>query len=446
MGRGGGGLYEAEPGLLRERRRLPESARPFCDVAGEFEESGNTPHLCSARPEGCSVERCGCTPGTVTCSGDQETVCADDGRSVMTRTCGLGCAADGTRCLTFEPSNDLGDALDEAAGEPDVVVPAGATIDTTTGVIASPGGATVTVRSMIVAQGAQMVRVFLARSFVLNDVSIRGDHAFAAVAPGTIIVKGRIDASADGRTGGPGAQEGAAACVGAFAVLTECGSGNCAPGAGGGGNATAGGRGGGLEPRPHTPGGSAQSSFAPLLGGCRGGDHRNTGGSVLNQGGAGGGAVQLVSLDSVTLEEFGFIDVGGGGGDTIAGGGSGGNILIEAPIVRLTGSTVGLTANGGAGGGCQAPGPDATPTLTPALGPSSCSYSAGHGGTVTQSSLDAYYCEYTGGTSCFAVTEPGGGGGGAVGRARIVTRTGELEQDGAPILSVSLSRTALTAQ
>jgi hypothetical protein len=361
------GCTKKNPEYCESDQQCLLTAAPFCDVDGAFTESGFEAHTCSERPEGCPIERCGCTVGETTCAGDQLSVCNEDGRTLATSRCSLGCAAEGTRCLTFEPSNDLGGPLEEASQEPDVLLPSGVRIDTSTGVITTAGGATLTVRSKLVSQGTSMIRVFLGKSFVIDDAVITGTHAFAAVSPGRILVKGRVDASATGRTGGPGAQDGPAACIGQFTVYEQCGSGNCAAGASGGGNATPGGKGGGLSPQPQRPGGAIQTSFAPLEGGCRGGNHRNSGGTVLNDGGAGGGAIQLVSLDSVALTEFGLIDVGAGGGDVTAGGGSGGTILIEAPVVRVTGPTAGFTANGGAGGGCNGVGQDGTPTTMPAL-------------------------------------------------------------------------------
>ena len=421
-----------------------DSLRPFCDVAGEFEESGFEDNTCIERPADCAVERCGCTPNAATCEGTQISVCDANGRSVTTSPCALGCASSEPRCATFEPSNDLGNALEDAGLEMDVVLPAGVTFDTSAGVVTTSGGATLSVRSVLVAQGGGMkpIRAFLGRSFVFEETRIVGANPFAAVAPGPILVKGRVDASASGRTNGPGAQEGGASCVGGATAHEQCGSNNCAPGAGGGGNGTSGGAGSAAGLQVVRLGGQAQTSFAPLAGGCRGGDHLNTGGSLLNQGGAGGGAVQLVSLDSVRLVELGLIDVGAGGGDATAGGGSGGTVVLEAPIVRMTAPTAGVTANGGAGGACSAIGPDATPTLTPALGPT-CYYSAGNGGTGAAAATSALFCPIG---ACYIGEGPRGGGGGAVGRIRISTADGQFESAGPPLVSAIVTTGTLSPQ
>lgn len=425
-----------------------DSLRPFCDVNGEFEESGFEDNTCTVRPADCAVDRCGCTPGSATCEGTQVSVCDAGGRSVITSPCALGCAITEPRCATFAPSNDLANALDDARAEMDVVLPVGITIDTSTGVVTTAGGATLGIRSVLVAQagGLKPIRAFLGKSFVIDESRIVGANSFAAVSPGPIIVKGRVDASATGRINGPGGQEGSSSCVGGATAHEQCNSNNCAPGAGGGGNGTAGGAGGGVSPQVQRLGGQVQTTFAPLAGGCRGGDHLNTGGTLLNQGGAGGGAVQLVSLDSVRLVELGLIDVGAGGGDVTAGGGSGGTVVLEAPIVQMTGPSAGVTANGGAGGGCFAIGPDATPTLSPALGPSSCSHYAGTGGTGSAVATPGAYCTPVPPFGCDFTEAPRGGGGGAAGRIRIATADGQLEPSGRPLISGVVTTGTLTPQ
>lgn len=269
------GCTKPNPEFCGSDTDCKESARPFCDVAGEYAESEFTNNSCSARPERCPVERCGCTPGETSCDGEQLSVCNPEGTAFTASACALGCATDGTRCLSFEPSNDLGGPLADAAGEPEVVLPAGTTIDTTTGVVTTSGGATLVIPSRLVSQGTSTIRVFMGRSFVIDDTVISGVHAFAAVAPGPIVVKGRVDASASYRVGGPGAVD-VGTCVGQFTVHTQCGANDCALGAGGGGNATKGGDGGRVGP-PRRLGGDPQVAFAPLFGGCAGGNHRNTG-------------------------------------------------------------------------------------------------------------------------------------------------------------------------
>jgi len=407
-----------------------DPATPFCDVNGEFAESGYATGACISRPAGCSIERCGCTPDEpLTCENDRLTTCASDGRSSIATECVMGCATDSLRCLSFEPSNDLGAALVNARAEPDVIIPAGATIDTSGGSITSASGTSVPVHTEIVTQGASAIRVFVAKSFIVHDVKVRGQHAFALVAADSISIRGVLDASADGATPGPGASS-QNACRGRDAPWIDCGNGTtCSNGAGGAGNATIGGGGG--YAGAVLSGGDAQIGFAPLVGGCRGGNHLQ-GTVVLNNAGAGGGAVQLVAGTEISLMENGVINVSGGGGEPTSGGGSGGLVVLESPLIQILGTEAGVAANGGAGGACGYTGPDGSATTAIALGSTNCVYYGGNGGTGTTAAADARRCT----AACIIQGIARGAGGGAAGRARFATRSGTVDSVSAPIMSV----------
>jgi hypothetical protein len=429
------------PAFCASDGECTDPAAPICDLDGAF--SGTSNH-CIPVPDDCPVERCGCTPGEAfACELDQLTVCGEDGRSIDTRPCGLGCATDETRCLAFEPSNGLGPALEMAENRPAVSLPDGASIDTELGTVVDGVGNTIDVASMLVTQAnGQPIRALLARSFVIGHVSVVGAHALAIVSPGTIIVNGLIDASAEGRRRGPGAVAQGAACVGGQS-REEQGTFVFANGAGGGGNATEAGR-GGVFSGTRSDGGASVGSFAPLIGGCPGGEIVGLGGgSTTARGGGGGGGVQVVSLVEVGFLSSGMIDVGGGGGENGAGGGSGGVVIIEAPRVRLDGSATGIAANGGSGGGCGFAGTDATPSNSPALAPQSCANSPHPGNGATGAIPPESGRSECSSGSCFLIGYAGGGGGGA-GRALVVTAGGNIDMIGAPLLSVALSQSRLT--
>src|SRR6476620_638525 len=86
----------------------------------------------------------------------------------------------------------------------------------------------------------------------------------------------------------------------------------------------------------------------------------------------GGGAIQLVSGDSISISEVGLIDMGGGFPGSIGsaveggGGGSGGAIFVDAAGVVVKGVSAGRVSGGG--GGYLQGGQDGQPSATPAMG------------------------------------------------------------------------------
>ncbi len=410
-----------------------DPAKPFCDVKGEYSESHYTENSCSAVPAACPVERCGCTAGAVlSCDADAETVCGADGHSTTTASCALGCSAAEARCATFDPSNGLGPALSDAAMEPDVAFGGGVHINTDLGTITDTSNNVISVKSVLVPQtGGSMIRVFEGKSFTMDAVTVTGTYSIAFVSPGPIVVGGALDASGHGAQGGPGAQDATAACAGHSATET-CSTLCSDTGPGGGGNATAGARGG----QTGWPGGDALTAFTPLVGGCPGGNVVN-GATIVHRGGGGGGAVQLVSSTDIALTTRGLINVAGGGGEDATGGGAAGNVVLEAPHVRIDGALTGISANGGSAGACGMPGVDGLTGILPAYGPRCSPYSAGDGGTGMTAPTHGEDCTQT----CSLGLRPGGGG--AAGRARIATKDGTFDQQSSPTLSALISMETL---
>lgn len=404
-----------------------DPAYPFCDVNGEFAASGGAKDVCTIVPPDCPVERCGCSPGATTCTGDQLTTCDAGGTSETSTACALGCSTDGTRCLSFEPSNGLGPALTAATNEPAITIPDGATINTDTGEVKTSAGIAIPINSLAVAQGSGTIRALIGGSFSIGDVVVFGNNPLAIVSDGEIQLSGVFDASANASSSGPGGQS-SGPCAGRSSTY----------GGSGGGNATDGGtsgQSGSVITNPYLPGGAAQIGFEPLVGGCVGGQLTSNG-AVVGDGGGGGGAVQFVSLTAITVS--GSVDIGGGGGGYDGGaGGAGGNAILEAP--RVSFSSGGIFANGGSGGACTASGNDATPDLNAAAGAGPCGSlpnqaRGGAGATVSAGP----------GLGGHVLSGPAGGGGGAVGRARIATHDGTFDP-GAATLSAAVTTDTLRA-
>jgi len=165
------------------------------------------------------------------------------------------------------------------------------------------------------------------------------------------------------------------------------------------------------------------ATITPLVGGSAGG----TADSVSY----GGGAIQIVAGQGITVYTYGAINAGGSGGlnvDDYAGGGSGGAILLEAPTVTINGN---LGANGGGGMSGFSAGADGTANATAAVGGSPYG-GAGSAGTTTNGIA---------GTASTGANAVGGGGGGA-GRIRINTASGSATITG--IVSPDLTTACAT--
>jgi hypothetical protein len=353
------------------------------------------------------------------CDGADLVRCSPDGTAEVRDSCPVGCSASALRCNDVDPSNGLAPLLDMTAGEPDVDLGAAATINTDDGSVVVDGAPFV-MRSMAIAQtAAPIIRVFIVRSLVTNDVTITGSNAFAVVSSGDLKIGGVFATSV---SSGPG-RFNDGTCKGTAGEIPGTGP---VAGSGGGGFGFAGGRGGSATNNNGTAAGGSGGSptgnprLIPLRGGCDSGSYSGPVGF-----GVGGGAMQLVSRTRLTIS-----GVVAANGSSLSGGGSGGGILLEAPVVEVSGSVM---ANGGAGaGGCLFPkkGEDGRLDARPASHGIGCSDSAtaadggdggalnagaGNGGSANEASTGIVF---------------GGHGGGGVGRIRINTVPGGLHSTG----------------
>ncbi len=417
-----------------------------------------------------------CTPGTTRCSatGNLET-CRTDGSGYTTTTCRWGClGSPAPHCAVWNVSNIGMDIVDDGTGAfnprdwnagTDYVA-----VDTGTGEINACTGSTCWEQRpagtglhsgsgiffQVVTQGggAPSIGVFAVTEAVIPagvTVWVTGTNGFALATEGVINIGGILNCKAffDGSTmakyPGPG---GAQASEGPGAG----GDGSEGYGSddGGGGGAGFGGTGGASG--PGSIGGAAgvaygTSQLVPLLGGSGGGNGADNPG----MGGPGGGACELVSLTSITIQSGAGVDAAGHGGDGGGaqggggGAGSGGSILLESPIIVINGM---LAANGGGGGSgavsTSTGGQDGERGLLginrAAGGVSSGTGEAGCNGGAGDSSTDvngqATVCE----TGTFD-DDDGGGGGGAAGRIRLNATSVTA---GANTLSPALSTAACT--
>ena len=183
-------------------------------------------------------------------------------------------------------------------------------------------------------------------------------------------------------------------------------------GGGGGGFASPGAVGGSVTSGASGGAGGTINLGTALRGGCPGG----LGGGSSARASPGGGALQLVARQTITIA--GVVDAPGRGGEGGGfanggnGGGSGGELLLEAQSVIA--SSGGLTCNGGGGGeaGTTNGGQAGQLTTSPALGGSDgIAGGAGGNGAVVDAGA-------TPGEGANLITG-GGGGGGGLGRIRI---------------------------
>ncbi|HKA89018.1 MAG TPA: hypothetical protein VKE22_15215, partial [Haliangiales bacterium] len=276
------------------------------------------------------------------------------------------------------------------------------------------------------------------------------------VATGAFTLDGTIDVGAQGHVAGPGSPS----------TQFERGKGTDAAdpgsasggGGGGGGHLTVGGTGGlgGNDTVGAAGGGSyGVPEVTPLEPGSFGGNGAihcppTSPPCILPAPGGGGGAIQIVGCQSLTIGANAVVNAGGGGGsggppsDPFldppsggSGGGSAGAILIEAPILDTpAGSALGALGGGGGGGGgltldgtlgqLGQPGGDG------ACAAGSCSPGVGGagglggqpGGDGGDGGSDARpgNGQSTGDPVGNTIVVSGGGGGGAGGRIRINTR------------------------
>jgi hypothetical protein len=293
-----------------------------------------------------------------------------------------------------------------------------------------------------------------------STVNVTGSRALALVATGTMTLKGTVDASASGTTGGPGSMLSGSGVGGSATALPDAGESTPAnAGGGGGGFGMMGGSGGDDSSPSACNNGTAPCAvkgdfgnvqgvitLVPLYAGSSGGVNSAKSGSP-RQGlpGGGGGAVQLVACTTMTVANGAIFAANGGGGQggrpgssslpgAGAGGGSGGAILLEAQTMSL-GATIQLFANGGGGGGgasVTTAGADGEPGKlgrSPALGGAAstggtgASAAGGPGGYVNMSGTPV---PAGAGFNAGDAASAAGGGGGGVGRIRLNNTSGSL--------------------
>lgn len=195
--------------------------------------------------------------------------------------------------------------------------------------------------------------VVVGGSVTIDALRVTGNRPLVVVADSAITVTALLDAASHRALNAVGAGTGSAGDCKPF--LGSPGSGP--PGGGGaGGSFKFPGGTGGTGDGTNQPGGQAAAGLvglpAQLHGGCAG---QPGAGGKMDDGGAGGGAVYLVSGGTITIS--GGIDVSGAGGAGQSsrhgggGGGSGGMIVLYATGTINTMSTTFLIADGGGGGG-----------------------------------------------------------------------------------------------
>jgi hypothetical protein len=342
--------------------------------------------------------------------------CGADGLVAEVETCAIACVDDGSggRCGHIVPAW-MPTACDAEATTPTVSYPNGVTLDTTLDVNCSE----------IVAQpsGPELC-VVRAREITL-DTSVRvvGTRPYVLVADRDVRLTGKIRASADGITSGPGG-----------GLMASGANGGGRSGAGGAGLHSAGGAGGSETTDGQGGAGGAASprtASSFFAGGPRGGRTGLSGFTGGTAGGGGGGVIIISCRGTVYID--GTISVGGGGGgggrDTRAvdfemdltgggGGGAGGRVVLQGARVEVTGS---LYANGGGGGGgCSG---DNCVGMAGTNGRDDLTVAAGGPGTGTGGAGGAG----AGASSSSGVGRAGmtaGGGGGGTGYLEVYTPAG----------------------
>ncbi len=325
--------------------------------------------------------------------------------------------ADGSAVmLGFAPSNIAVASLLLDAGKPGDLDVSGAdcTFNTERGTVAC-GQYVPFAYAQVHQTGGSTLGMFVFNSLTVEpqgQLSVNGNMPLVIVALDQVTLNGQLLAHATagltvagGATSGLGGQSGAGLGGGSQGVdpFGGAGAGFCGHGGSGGGPGDA-----GTPPAGGAPYGN--SALVPLFGGSQGGPGAN--GAAT--GGGGGGAVQIVAANSISIGQGGVINVGGGGGRTntgvnASGGGSGGAILLEAPTVTVAGV---LAANGGGGGGSGTPGQDGQESSTKAAGSST---GGGNGSAADMAD----------GQPAGATAKQSGGAGGA-GWIRINTRSGAM--------------------
>ena len=264
------------------------------------------------------------------------------------------------------------------------------------------------------------------------ELRVVGAAALVLAVRDEVIIEGRLDADADGRSAGPGGFEGGTLSSRAGRGPGGGGAGPSATdvGGGGGGHLAVGGAGGDTGgTRGGAGGGSCgDADLSPLVGGSGGAAGGGT--NAAGEGGGGGGAVQISSA-RIVVAASGAIDCAGGGGaggaldDAAGGGGAGGAILLEALTLEVRGALVAIGGGGGAGANLAVRGADGEPGQTAeraARGGAGAGEGTGGGaGGASGSTRGGDGVDATGSL------DNAGGGGGSAGRVRLRAASAMLD-------------------
>jgi len=250
-----------------------------------------------------------------------------------------------------------------------------------------------------------------------GSVQVTGGHALALIARDTVTIPmdSTLDVSSKQRgTLGPGADQ--VPCTSKPGGMNPTGK----PGGGGAGGSFhgVGGQGGLGDAANATAGdaGMVTSDLGVVRGGC-GGGRGGTPGSIVDNGGHGGGALYISADNAIIIE--GTINGSGGGGTAVAfagggGGGSGGYVGLDAPQVLGNGIVFTRGGSGAAGSNTTkgADGQDPADSTSPTLGlPGIDGGDGGDGSPPNGSMVDGVKAPNGDGE----LTVGGGGGGGAAG-------------------------------
>jgi hypothetical protein len=324
--------------------------------------------------------------------------------------------------LGFAPSNldqATADGLLGAGGA--VAINASCKFDTKTGTNDCLSASGVKFFAMTQNDAAKSkVAVFAMKSLSIAKsvtVTVTGDVPAIFFVTGAVTIDGYllVQPGSAGGASSPGAAASKGAGPGGGGAMVKASH----QGAGGGSYCGTGGNSGGAT--------YGNPEIRPLVGGSTGGTGGPNGGGTGFFAGAGGGAIQITSGVSITID--GVVGAGGSGGaGTAAGGGSGGSILLEAPSITVDG----YVAAGGGGGGSDTGKPGGN-------GDIAGSPNISGGGGVQPGGNGGGGLLVSGGSATYTPMPPdqsyddtSGGGGGGAGRVRFVTKTGAatLRDDG----------------
>ncbi|MFH1438393.1 MAG: hypothetical protein ABIJ56_21975 [Pseudomonadota bacterium] len=402
-----------------------------------------------------------CEPGELRCrDGFTLQACNEAGTGWLSEECPFGCTAedDPVRCLEFVPSNVVDGSSLCMEGLTEVVLHADTAhimVHTDSGEITQHsgewgdlaplrGGGTGLINGIDFSLQAAVdltapLGIFSFRHFSLPagvTMWLTGSNAAVILSCEDVSIQGTLVAGAIHITGdgieefrpGPG---GGDAGQGPGAGHDGATGSNYTSGGGGGGSF--GGTGGhgatGVQGGSSGAGGPPGAPYAnelltPLHGGSGGGRGADNGSSPTSgYGGPGGGALQISTPGSITVEAGGIVDACGWGGLTAqssgggGGGGSGGAILLEAHTI--TTHTGGIIASNGGGGGSGGGGSGTwgnagergRMSLEPAAGGAAVGSGCAGGNGSHAHDMD--------GVSPGCETYNGGGGGGGAGRIRL---------------------------